>query len=197
MTAVQLKALCKEQGLKVSGKKADLKDRIRDHFLNLAENKNDVKDDGLDAMPDDDLRDSLVARGLSSKGDRNALLERLRTDISYASEMIETSSPNDREGYIFLSEALEAASKQDGSTLAEVLAEVKQKTQADPKYIDLKISSIRLEPFKYTAGGAPSVTADVLRTLAGDPFSDPPKYGKVSLFTWLAGIVRVCFVTFV
>ena len=26
-------------------------------------------------------------------------------------------------------------------------------------------------------GGAPSVTADVLRKLAGDPFGDEPKYG--------------------
>ena len=33
MTAVQLKALCKEQGLKVSGKKEDLKDRLRDHLM--------------------------------------------------------------------------------------------------------------------------------------------------------------------
>ena len=176
-----MKALCKEQGLKVAGKKADLKERIRDHFLNSSENKDDATDDGLDAMSDEDLRDSLVARGLRSKGDRAELLERLRTDISYASGFIETTSPSDREGYIALSDALEAASKQDGSTLAEILTQVKQKTTAEPKYIDLKITSIGLEPLKYTAGGAPSVTADVLRSLAGDPFADPPQYGKVSI----------------
>lgn len=178
MTAVQLKALCKEQGLKVAGKKDELKERIRDHFLTSAENAKAAVDDGLGDMTDDDLRDALVARGMNRKGDRKVLLERLRTDISYASEMLETSSPNDREGYMVLSEALEAASRQDGSTLAEILAEVKKKTTAEPKYIDLKITTLGLEPFKYTAGGAPSVTADVLRTLAGDPFADPPKYGK-------------------
>ena len=37
MTAVQLKAICKEQGLKLSGKKEDLKERIREHFLSRAE----------------------------------------------------------------------------------------------------------------------------------------------------------------
>jgi hypothetical protein len=33
MSAVQLKALCKEQGIKVAGKKDELKERLREHFL--------------------------------------------------------------------------------------------------------------------------------------------------------------------
>ena len=37
-----------------------------------------------------------------------------------------------------------------------------------------------MTPTKFTAGGAPSVTADVLRGLAGDPTLDDPKYGAVS-----------------
>ena len=40
MTATQLKALCKEQGLKVSGKKDDLKERLREHFLTGGMNDN-------------------------------------------------------------------------------------------------------------------------------------------------------------
>jgi hypothetical protein len=38
-----------------------------------------------------------------------------------------------------------------------------------------------LKPEKFTVGGAPSVTADVIRKLAGDPFADPPKYGTVCI----------------
>ena len=33
MTAAQLKAVCKERGLKLSGKKDELKERIREHFM--------------------------------------------------------------------------------------------------------------------------------------------------------------------
>jgi SAP domain len=33
MSATQLKALCKEQGLKVAGKKDELSERLRQHFL--------------------------------------------------------------------------------------------------------------------------------------------------------------------
>ena len=43
MTAVQLKALCKEQGLKVSGKKDELKERLREHFLSGGLNDNSQK----------------------------------------------------------------------------------------------------------------------------------------------------------
>jgi len=175
MTAVQLKAICKEQGLKLSGKKEDLKERIREHFLSRAEKE---KVDEYDEMSEDDLRDALVPRGINSKGNREALLKLLREDGQFVSDLSRASETNDREGFLALSDALEAASKEEGSTLAEVLAQVKEKTTSAPKYIDLKISTIGLEPFKYTAGGAPSVTADVLRTLAGEPLADPPKYGR-------------------
>jgi DNA polymerase-1 len=39
-----------------------------------------------------------------------------------------------------------------------------------------------MKPTKFTAGGAPSCTADVLRGLAGDPFADPPNYGSAYKF---------------
>jgi len=178
MTAVQLKALCKERGLKVSGKKAHLKERIREHFLSDV-GSNKKEDDGLDSMSDDDLRDFCVARGLGRKGARDELLERLRSDIDFTSGIMKSSPPCDRDDYIALSEALEAASQEDGSTLSEILAEVKERATAEPKHIEVTIKSIGLDPIKFTAGGAPSVTADVLRTLAGDPFADPPKYGTV------------------
>lgn len=183
MKVAELKAICKEHGLKVSGKKAQLVERIRDHlpdqFSDASESKEKATDD-LATMNDADLRDFCVARGLPGKGDRAELLDRLRKDVSQVSELKDLVT-NDREGCLDLCDALEAASKQGGA-LAECLAQIEQKKTA-PKYIDLRITSVGvLEPFKFTAGGAPSVTADVLRTLAGDPTADPPKYGKVSIW---------------
>jgi hypothetical protein len=58
------------------------------------------------------------------------------------------------------------------------LKELDEKKKATAKYIDIKIKSIGMAPEKFTSGGSPLVTANVLWELAGDPFSDPPKYGK-------------------
>eukprot|EP00550_Attheya_septentrionalis_P009313 CAMPEP_0198296976 /NCGR_PEP_ID=MMETSP1449-20131203/34802_1 /TAXON_ID=420275 /ORGANISM="Attheya septentrionalis, Strain CCMP2084" /LENGTH=1036 /DNA_ID=CAMNT_0043997751 /DNA_START=341 /DNA_END=3451 /DNA_ORIENTATION=+ len=169
MTGVQLKALCKARGLKVAGTKAELQDRLRQHFC--------APEDDLDTMSDQDLRDACAARGLKDNGKRPALMERIRMDIWYANELIAAQSPQDSDGYKSISEALEAAANKDGGDLKEILSEIKEKSQAKPKYIDVTITSIGLKPEKYTVGGAPSVTADVLRALAGDPFGDDPKYG--------------------
>ena len=164
----------------MSGKKADLKERLKEKIGPVTPKENEKKKDDWDLMTENDLRDALVARGLDRKGNRDDLLQRLRADDAYAAGMIQTSSPKGREDFIALSDLLEQASKEEGSTLADILAEVKEKAEAVPKNVDVTIRSIGLNPIKYTAGGAPSVTADVLKTLAGDPFADPPKYGTVS-----------------
>jgi hypothetical protein len=178
MTGVQLKALCKEQGLKVSGKKAELQDRLREHFLSSSHEE--AEEDEFDSMSDEELRLSLAARDLETIGDREELLNRLRDDIMYIREL-ETAIPTDAiHGYRTISEALEAAA-QSGGTVGEILADLKAKSSAESKHIDVVIASLGMQPEKYTAGGAPSVTADVLRGLAGDPFEDPPRYGSVSL----------------
>lgn len=177
MTGVQLKALCKEQGLKVSGKKAELQDRLREHFLSSS--KEEVEQDEFDGMSEEELRLSLAARNLETNGDREELLGRLRDDIMYIREL-ETAIPTDAaHGYRTISEALEAAAK-NGGAAGQILADVKAKSSMESKHVDVTITSLRMKPEKYTAGGAPSVTADVLRGLAGDPFEDPPRYGSVS-----------------
>jgi hypothetical protein len=182
MKATQLKILCKERGLKVAGKKAELQQRLKDHFIASAQPASPVESetDGLEDMPDDDLRDTLKARGQSSAGTREELLSRLKSDIEFTSELITAAAPDGRDGYIALSEALEHAAKNEGGAISEYLNELKQKSEEIPKYIALTVTSLDLEPEKFTAGGAPSVTADVLRKLAGDPFGDPPTYGTVS-----------------
>ena len=175
MTAVQLKALCKEQGLKVSGKKAELKDRLREHFL-----ANSVlqPNDELDAMSDKELVQSLVARGLDSSGDRAQLLERLRDDIKFIHELENALPPDEAQGYRTIGEALEAAA-QSGGAMEGILSDLRAKSEKKSKYIDITITSLGMKPEKETANGAPSVTADVLQALAGNPFKNPPKYGSV------------------
>jgi hypothetical protein len=182
MKATQLKILCKERGLKVAGKKAELQERLKEHFIASAQPASPVESqtDDLETMLDDDLRDALAVRSQSSAGTREELLKRLKKDIEYTSGLLTATSPDDRDGYIALSEALEFAAKNEGGAITEYLNELKQKSKEIPKHIALTVTSLGLEPEKFTAGGAPSVTADVLRKLAGDPFGDPPTYGTVS-----------------
>ncbi|OEU16643.1 DNA/RNA polymerase [Fragilariopsis cylindrus CCMP1102] len=59
----------------------------------------------------------------------------------------------------------------------DAIKALKEKSMEKSKFIDVTVRSIGMDAIKHTAGGAPSVTADVLRELAGDPFEDPPKYG--------------------
>lgn len=162
MKAKDLKKLCKEYGLKQSGKKSELQNRLRQHFL-------EPPQDDYAAMSEDDLRDACIARGLSKTGKRKQLLNRLREDSDYTCQLLAASSPKDSDGYKKISEALERAAKSGGGVLREILAEMNEKAQAEPKYVDVTIQSIGMVPEKYTAGGAASVTADVLRKLAGDP----------------------------
>lgn len=179
MTAVQLKALLKEQGLKLSGKKDELKDRLRLHFL--SGKTDESKMDEFDEMSDDELRLSLAARDLETAGVREDLLARLREDIMFVQELETVIPPDAANGYRTISEALVAAAK-DGSAVGDILAALEEKNAAGPKSLDVKITSLRMQPNKFTAGGAPSCTADVLRQLAGDPFENPPRYGTVSNF---------------
>jgi hypothetical protein len=178
MTAVQLKVLCKDQGLKLSGKKADLQQRLREHFLSIPEPE--VEKDEFDEMSDSDLRISLGTREIDTSGNREELLERLRADIRFSQELNMAASPNDSRGYASVTEALQAAA-QTGEATMQILSDMQAKSKEPSKYIDVTIKSLGMVPEKYTVGGAPSVTSDVLRKLAGDPYENPPNYGSVSV----------------
>jgi hypothetical protein len=184
MKVAQLKLLCKERGLKVAGKKAVLKERLREHFLCTAMPDESAEDgeDEFNGMSDEDLRDTAKARGLKIDGARDELLERIRGDIKYTKELLSEQAPTTRDGYVAISQALEEAARKEGGALAEYLDEFKLKSKVPPKFIDVKITSLgKLEPDTFTANGAPSVTSAVLRKLAGDPFADPPHYGTVRI----------------
>ena len=56
MKVAQLKVLCKENGLKVSGKKADLQERLRGHYRTTADASISMHpEDDFETMPDDYL----------------------------------------------------------------------------------------------------------------------------------------------
>lgn len=194
MKVAQLKTLCKEHGLKVSGKKAVLQERLREVVAAASPEapQSDAKPvDEFDGMSEEDLRDSLVARGMPSHGTRPDLIDRLRKDISFTEQALDSQPPMDREGYLSISKALEAAAERDGGAISDFLRELELKKQEVPKFVEVTIKSIGLTPTKETTGGAPSVTADVIRKLAGDPFADPPRYGTVRLNSLFCHVV--CF----
>lgn len=184
MLAKELKEICKDNGLKVSGKKADLKERIIEHHRKEAreeaqraagvnatppEDATPSPEDDYESMTAEDLKHALRSRGLSVRGKRETLIKRLREDSETIKEFLKIS-PEVK---------MDALARVQAAALREYL---KDKKSADKtrKFVNVTIKSLELEPEKYTAGGAPSVTADVLRKLAGEPFADPPKYGSVS-----------------
>jgi len=191
MSAVQLKELCKTYGLKSSGKKAELQERLREYYLSSSTSATTTsvanmnilpQPDDFDSMSDKDLRDTCIVRNIDPHGTRDVLLHNLRKDIDTQKQIWELSPPSQsQDGYLKISELLERAAESD-EQLSAVLSELREKKKAATKYIDVKINSIGMIPEKFTSGGAPSVTADVLRGLAGDPFADPPKYGKAYSF---------------
>lgn len=185
MKAVQLKELCKEFGLKVSGKKDDLIARIKEHLIQQKTSTDAKADNDLDSMTEEDLRDAIVGRGLQVVGStREELLQQYIEDIEFVEDVKTAGEAAASASTAFTSindlvaRALESKAAEGGS-VAEVMQEMKQKSEQIPKFVELRIPSLGLAPTKATAGGAPSVTADVLRKLAGDPYSDPPRYGEV------------------
>eukprot|EP01082_Thalassiosira_pseudonana_P008832 g7700.t1 g7700 contig26:83324-86755(+) len=189
MKASDLKVLCKEYGLKVSGKKAELQQRLRGHFQLMDSDPDSISSsvDDYDSMTVADLRDACNARGLSPDGKKAALVKELREDDSLVREVSAEYMNNPQQdssiAYRKISELLEEAVESDGNAaLKSILADIKAKNEQEPKYVDVTVRSLGMTPDKFTVSGAPSATADVLRKLAGDPFADPPKYGAAYEF---------------
>lgn len=160
MKVAQLKALCKECGLKVSGKKSALQDRLREHFLAPPEEEepstNDIGgEDDIESMSDDDLRDALIGRGLSSAGSTQELIDRYRTDEEFIQQVKSAQPPSDDgdrddNSPYALSEVLEEAAKKGSGVLSEFLEEYNAKQKEVPKYVDVTIRSIGLAPDTFT-----------------------------------------------
>jgi SAP domain/3'-5' exonuclease len=214
MKATELKIICKEYGIKQTGTKTVLMERIREHYQTLSTSSTEddpngivagmvsiEQGDGFDKMKKQDLMDAAIARGLPTFGTKKDIIERIRLDIKELKELdaaiagSQSINNNNNNNYSSGNNGLkvnallvQAAGKNGNGELAKFIAELKAKENVEPKYTDVTIKSIGLSPEKFTAGGVPSVTSDVLRTLAGDPFADPPKRGTVRLkkfvFNW-------------
>eukprot|EP00523_Entomoneis_sp_CCMP467_P000343 CAMPEP_0168747238 /NCGR_PEP_ID=MMETSP0724-20121128/15558_1 /TAXON_ID=265536 /ORGANISM="Amphiprora sp., Strain CCMP467" /LENGTH=1095 /DNA_ID=CAMNT_0008795031 /DNA_START=259 /DNA_END=3546 /DNA_ORIENTATION=- len=191
MKATELKALCKEEGLKQGGKKDELKDRLMEHYKSRARTTNtsdkEVQDlaklgKSLEELSDQELRDILATRTIRVRknSSRKTLLDKCRKDIETTLALMGTASEEDAgDGYPALCAVLDEAARKGGDTvLAQYLKSKSEKKE--PKHVTLRVSSIGdLKPTTFTTiSGAPSVTAAVLSELAGDPFADPPKYGS-------------------
>jgi len=170
MNLTQLKSICKGKGLKISGKKADLQERLRQYYSVPS------------SSSEDQIRLENNEYPMSSSEDQISL-ENNENTVSNHDEFDSMTDEDLRDayGYEKIGKILERAAESD-EQLAAVLRELDEKKNATVKYIDVKIKSIGMVPEKFTSGGSPSVTANVLRELAGDPFSDPPKYGKAYKF---------------
>lgn len=184
MNLAQLKGLCKQFGLKVSGKKSELQDRVRGHLNFQSHNLND--DNNFSTMSLEDLQQACIARGLPSDTfDRAKLEKELVDDHSFTVELSSMEVSRDQDGYRRVSEALDAAAR-DNEELSVILEEMRVKAAKVPKHVDVTVRSIGMTPEKFTAGGAPSCTADVLRRLAGEPLpsreNEEPKYGTAYEF---------------
>lgn len=190
MKVKDLKDILREKKLKISGKKVELQQRLRDHVVSeakkaLSEQEDIAVEDDISSMTVVDLRDSLVARGLPRSGNKAELIQRLKEDIQATKDITEAKkreSPT-----ITIAQMTKAVVQvmeemvENSDAFKEYLKEQERKKETLSTKVDVTITSLGLKPEKHTAGGAPSVTADVLRALAGDPFADPPKYGTVRL----------------
>jgi SAP domain len=180
MKAVQLKEICEQLKLKKSGKKADLQDRIRDYYSQLAkdgDSKSEMEDSTFDDHLDTMGRDEIIAvartRNLPTHGSHSDIIQRIREDTN----MIKALREPKKQGQ---SNALVLSKLLENSPMKEILAAHQDKeSNKESKYVDVTISSLGLKAEKFTTSGMPSVTADVIRALAGDPFANPPKYGTV------------------
>jgi hypothetical protein len=200
LKVAELKVLCKERGLKVSGKKSELHERLVQYAASAPslQHQVDQKSVGatsgilqetstrgfyssdLNGMTMDDLRQALTVRGVDTEGSRETLLSRLLDDVEHLNSLknsVVLASPDE---CLPQHAAIEIAAR-DGGSLAKFIAELEEKEKRPSKKVNVTVTSLGLTPIAFTASGAPSATAAVLSKLAGDPFADPPIYGAVSL----------------
>jgi len=123
----------------------------------------------------------------TSKHKKKDLIKLIEDDIAYSTMMVAADNPLNGEGAVAAPAApgAAAAPAQGGELsysemldkfLSEAAATEAAKKAAKKKH-EFLVKSLNMPPTKYTASGLPATSADVLRKLAGEPFTDPPEYG--------------------
>ena len=141
MKAGELKELCKEVGIKRSGKKDELKDRLLEYFeKQRVEGSDEYKE--FEEMSIEDLRDALRGRSLhegAKDATKEDLLAMLRNDIEKVNALRHVSDDSP-DAYNAISKALETAllSDPDGPLGKYVQS---KKTKDPPKKLELVSTS--------------------------------------------------------
>ena len=147
MKAAELKLICKEYGLKVSGKKAELQQRLRGHFQMMGDpdSKSFANIDDYSAMTVKDLRDACNARGLPASGKKAALVKELREDDGMmreisAEHMKHSNGADSSVTYRKISELLEeAVASGENTALKSILADIKARMRRNPSMWTLRL----------------------------------------------------------
>ena len=178
LSQVELKNLCKLNGLRQSGNKAEVKERIRNFLLvppdRISEN--------VDDLTLEDVIDKCRVRGIPhDENNEEQMKKLLKDDDNFTHGLLAANTPNDNNMFETIRHALQSLAE-NNPELQMTLDKICAKKDSIPKYTDVIITSLGMKPEKFTAGGAPSVTSDVIKTLAGDPFQEKPKYGTAIRF---------------
>ncbi|CAM9543134.1 unnamed protein product [Scytosiphon promiscuus] len=138
------------------------------------------------------LKEKLKEKGLKTTGKKDELLARIRgQEVPDPADIYKGMSREDLQHVCVVrqlstdgtkTQLVRNLAKDDDFTLKLNSCIENKNTVVAPrpkmtKYRDLTISSLGMTPIKFTASGAPAVSMDVLRHLAGEPNEDPPKYG--------------------
>jgi DNA polymerase I-like protein with 3'-5' exonuclease and polymerase domains len=178
MTGVEMKKLCKELGLKQSGNKGDVKERLQKF---LEENRLE-KSDEFSSLSDTDLDITVRANNMEPKATREEKIQQLRDDIDFKLGLQAISGQTDGNALDQVVRSLLDRKGGNKRFLDEIRDGFRMKQDKTSKFIDIKITGLGITPPKLTANGAPSVTADVIHELAGDPFREVPKFGTAYQF---------------
>ena len=178
LSQVELKNLCKLNGLRQAGNKAEVKERIRGFLLAPP----DRMSEDVDVMTLDEVIDMCRVRGIAhNETNEKQMRKSLKEDNNFSQGLLSANTPNSVNMFETIRHALQSLAE-NNPELQMTLDKICAKKESTPKYIDVTVTSLGMKPEKFTAGGAPSVTSDVIKTLAGDPFRKEPKYGTAMRF---------------
>lgn len=150
MQSAELKQLCKERGIKSSGKKGDLIESLQSF---------DKQVQDVMLLEYDDLLQRCIARGLDIDG-----FEQIDVARIFVSSEVAASKKNAKAKK--LNDNLEIPLSQE-TTNTNIVPSEAPAVQGVKKYREITIKSIGIKPTDFTGTGQPQVSAAVLKKLAG------------------------------
>jgi hypothetical protein len=184
MDMAELKALLKVRGLKISGKKSDLFERLI-FFDNALKNSNRGGDKMTDNMAVDELEDICKTRGISipHNADKSTLINLLQQDMDLLKK---GNLIIDEKNNMLMTQLLKGPATKGSSSASSTSSPDEEEENISSKlkkYREISITTLGMKPSAFTPTGVPQVSASVLKKMAGsNPFDGTsPVYGEVSL----------------